>query len=559
MGNELSASADSRQVFADILQKYPVILREHQRNVKQQRKSQVGFLERLKNKDEQLASKIEEAQEVAIFVTDVFRKIQWVNDAFESVTGYCLDDAFGRLPEELLQGPMTGIDAAFTIRTSMIRKMPFDLDLVSHRKNGEAYLTNLHIAPMYDADDTVQHFIGLQRCKPDTSLQQSVPNLLLEPTRPRARSHPVALDLDIALRHSEQRTPLAETRAPVRQQRPWSAAPGPTDPARPRRSLSALAPLAVDVDANHEPVSPAKEDVPSGRFALRASQSLSPRNSWTSAPLLPVLQQRAPLAETRAPVRQQRPWSAAPGPTDPARPRRSLSALAPLTVDTDSANPDLASPAKEDVPSGRFALRASQSLSPRNSWTSAPLLPVLPSSTLPAAPTWINSQPSESMSRLPSQVTLSGPARANSAGLPTQITPLASPAVSPRDQAPPVSSTLSLVAETTGRSSLQLPSLRLPARPASASVTASDDRLALRSGFFSKQPQLQPVPDSYDVTELVAELEQLKDDRLCCVCFDAPKNCALGCGHCLCTTCAAPLKACPICRQKKVIMIPLFY
>jgi hypothetical protein len=49
---------------------------------------------------------------------------------------------------------------------------------------------------------------------------------------------------------------------------------------------------------------------------------------------------------------------------------------------------------------------------------------------------------------------------------------------------------------------------------------------------------------------LQLQLEEERDAKLCAVCLDAPKECALQpCAHaCVCAACAATLAACPVCR-----------
>ena len=43
----------------------------------------------------------------AVIITDREGKIEWVNDGFERISGYTLEEASGRKPGHLLQGPDT--------------------------------------------------------------------------------------------------------------------------------------------------------------------------------------------------------------------------------------------------------------------------------------------------------------------------------------------------------------------------------------------------------------------------------------------------------------------
>ena len=62
------------------------------------------------------------------------------------------------------------------------------------------------------------------------------------------------------------------------------------------------------------------------------------------------------------------------------------------------------------------------------------------------------------------------------------------------------------------------------------------------------------------VEDLEEELEALKDQHACKVCFDAPSDCVfLDCGHmCACRKCAAKVKNCPICRRHIARTVPVF-
>lgn len=43
-----------------------------------------------------------------VIITDTFGRIEWVNDAFEAISGYHLDDVKGRKPKDFLQRDDSG-------------------------------------------------------------------------------------------------------------------------------------------------------------------------------------------------------------------------------------------------------------------------------------------------------------------------------------------------------------------------------------------------------------------------------------------------------------------
>jgi hypothetical protein len=54
------------------------------------------------------------------------------------------------------------------------------------------------------------------------------------------------------------------------------------------------------------------------------------------------------------------------------------------------------------------------------------------------------------------------------------------------------------------------------------------------------------------------EREAMRDEILCVVCLDGPKDTALSCGHQACARCAKALEICHICRQKITLRTRLY-
>lgn len=61
---------------------------------------------------------------------------------------------------------------------------------------------------------------------------------------------------------------------------------------------------------------------------------------------------------------------------------------------------------------------------------------------------------------------------------------------------------------------------------------------------------------------LMGNQQVLLNPKLCCVCFEAPRNQKFNCGHqCTCKSCADKLELCPLCRapikEKKEVLLPI--
>ncbi len=111
---------------------------------------------------------IERLSEVArrttnfVVVTDAQRRIEWVNQAFETRTGYSLDEVRGRNPSHFLQGDLTDPSETERIRAALDNGQPVQAEVLNHSRSGEAYWVNLNIQPTFDAKGVLRGFMAVQ-------------------------------------------------------------------------------------------------------------------------------------------------------------------------------------------------------------------------------------------------------------------------------------------------------------------------------------------------------------------------------------------------------------
>lgn len=83
----------------------------------------------------------------------------------------------------------------------------------------------------------------------------------------------------------------------------------------------------------------------------------------------------------------------------------------------------------------------------------------------------------------------------------------------------------------------------------------------------SSQQQPQPQPsqqpdynnvDLFDMQKLQQQLQDIKEQTMCPVCFDRIKNMVFLCGHGVCQYCGDQIEGCPICRKTVEKRILLF-
>ncbi|WP_188912740.1 PAS domain-containing protein [Aureimonas endophytica] len=88
--------------------------------------------------------------------------IVYVNDAFGRITGYAPAAAIGRNCR-FLQGPETDPGAPGRIREALVTQKDLSLDIVNYRADGTKFLNRLMITPLYDNENRLQCFLGVQR------------------------------------------------------------------------------------------------------------------------------------------------------------------------------------------------------------------------------------------------------------------------------------------------------------------------------------------------------------------------------------------------------------
>ncbi|MBJ3763360.1 PAS domain-containing protein [Maribius pontilimi] len=88
--------------------------------------------------------------------------IIYVNRAFEEVTYYSSEFAVGRNCR-FLQGPDTDPADVAKLRDAIAAGRDVSLDLVNHRADGSPFQNRLVIAPIFDDNDELEAFIGIQK------------------------------------------------------------------------------------------------------------------------------------------------------------------------------------------------------------------------------------------------------------------------------------------------------------------------------------------------------------------------------------------------------------
>ncbi len=90
------------------------------------------------------------------------RPVVYMNPAFERMTGYGPEEVLGR-DCRFMQGPATDRRALKRIRDALDASQPARQELLNYRRDGSTLWTDLSLAPIYDSEGVVTHFVGVQQ------------------------------------------------------------------------------------------------------------------------------------------------------------------------------------------------------------------------------------------------------------------------------------------------------------------------------------------------------------------------------------------------------------
>ncbi|NOY74607.1 MAG: PAS domain S-box protein [Kiritimatiellaeota bacterium] len=98
----------------------------------------------------------------AVFITDLDAVIKYVNPAFETLTGYSIDEVVGRKPSILKSGRQSDDYYANLWRTITAGET-WSGHFINKRKDGSEYDEDATISPVRDKNGVITHFIGVKK------------------------------------------------------------------------------------------------------------------------------------------------------------------------------------------------------------------------------------------------------------------------------------------------------------------------------------------------------------------------------------------------------------
>ena len=98
-----------------------------------------------------------------VLIADPQGRIEWVNRAFEKISGYTLAELQGRVPGHVLQGRDTDPATVAIMRDAIAARRPFNVEVLNYARNGRAYVCQVECTPVFDHLGRMERFVALQR------------------------------------------------------------------------------------------------------------------------------------------------------------------------------------------------------------------------------------------------------------------------------------------------------------------------------------------------------------------------------------------------------------
>ena len=97
-----------------------------------------------------------------VIITDANQSIVSANAAFTAITGFSTSEILGRNCK-FLQGPETDPNTLMAIKLALKNNVEFAGEILNYSKAGTAFWNELSISPVFDAQGTLSHYIGVTR------------------------------------------------------------------------------------------------------------------------------------------------------------------------------------------------------------------------------------------------------------------------------------------------------------------------------------------------------------------------------------------------------------
>ncbi|WP_252014684.1 ATP-binding protein [Vibrio sp. SCSIO 43140] len=157
-----------------------------------------------RERESKLLATVVKAARDAVVITDKKGTIEWVNRAFEEMTGYALESVQGKKPGHFLQGEKTEESTKQRIAKSLAKGLPIKAEILNYDSQGREYWVDIDITPISDENGNLDRFIAIER---DVTEYKKLENTLTNTARV-ANAANEAKSAFLATMSHEIRTPM---------------------------------------------------------------------------------------------------------------------------------------------------------------------------------------------------------------------------------------------------------------------------------------------------------------------------------------------------------------
>jgi len=117
-----------------------------------------------RQQDEQLQilSSIAAENMQAVIISDIEGKVEWVNQSFEKISGYTLDEMLHKKPGTILQGPETCIQTIAYMKEQIKLGEPFICEILNYHKSGSKYWLRIQGQALRDKQGNIFKYFAIE-------------------------------------------------------------------------------------------------------------------------------------------------------------------------------------------------------------------------------------------------------------------------------------------------------------------------------------------------------------------------------------------------------------
>lgn len=98
-----------------------------------------------------------------VVITDIEGNIEWANQAFSRLTGFCLDEVYGLNPRHLVKSGKHDESFYQNMWRTILSNHSWHGELINRRKDGSLYDEELSITPLVDGSGKITNFVAIKQ------------------------------------------------------------------------------------------------------------------------------------------------------------------------------------------------------------------------------------------------------------------------------------------------------------------------------------------------------------------------------------------------------------